>query len=189
MARTPKPYVPVPDAERCEFMVHSGYYYGRCDKRAKYTVSAWQSREQEGDPRQVQVCGVHKRVADRGGQNGIFLRKEKYSERSIGVYFKATDVEALKAELANVKMRQKWDRGKPASARTQAGRAMFEQAPEILEMLFMVAERGDTRAWAAIETIQQGMSDVEKADAEYQAILDKIEALKAKIEEAKGEQA
>lgn len=193
-----KRYVPVPDAERCEATDFGGWHRSRCTRRAKHTVLVHSERgpyptfKLGGEQREVCICGVHRRQADKGKPLHIFAgMADDYigTVKSREYYAEATDIEKLREQLRDAEMHQKWDRSKPSYARNAAGRAMFEQAPEILEMLFMVAERGDQRAWAAIETIQQGMSDVEKADAEYQALVDKIEALKAKIEQAKGEQA
>lgn len=193
-ARAYKPYVPVPDAERCECCTSGSWHRARCDKRSKFVVTGqkWQWPDKlVGDPRAIRVCGVHKRQADKGRRLMVYTGpKQGYGSVQFEEFrTEATEVEKLKSELESTERTAKWKRGEPNEARSKAGREVWEQAPEILEMLFMVAERGDDRAWKAIHTIQDGMTRVEQADKAYQNMVDRIEALKARLEQAKEEQA
>jgi len=173
----------VPRDGGCTFMVFLNRIgHGRCSKRATTSVTGFpkqdhRTRELVGDPFEAPCCGTHKRKAERGGSSLIFAgrRPNEFQARTLSLYTEATDTNKLKEQIEHAGWDVSTARSNTNHARTKAARAMFEQAPEILEMLFMVAERGDQRAWATIKTIQDGMSEVEKADEAYQALVRKIE--------------
>lgn len=182
----------VPDEERCEECTFDRWFHARCDKRGKFTVLAWRNQQFDGEPREVRLCGTHKLMAERGRSLSVFSGNEDgYMNRvkAITYHPKKTEANRLKDELESAERDQRWKKSAVNEAKSRAGRAMFEQAPEILEMLFMVAERGDQRAMAAIQAIQEGMDSVEKADEVYQNLLTRIEELQARLEKAKEAQA
>jgi hypothetical protein len=182
--------------DQCECAPFKQWGNHRCDKQAKYTILAYaplkwpeNNKPDLSQPaREVRVCGTHKNLAERGGEFRVYKGRGTSSLYGCDVYYLltiATDVNKLKKDVANAERDEQYKRGDIVAARRRAADTMYEKADEALELLYMVAETGDDRAWNVIDAIVEGKERVRQAEQDHKDVQNKIETLNERIAETK----
>ena len=180
--------------DECQCAPFAQWGNHKCYKAAKYTILAYQPKEWPDNfepdmsqpPREIRVCGVHKNKAEKGGEFRVYAGPGDWKGCEVDhLVTLATDVNKLRKDVKNAEWDEQYKKSDVSRAKRQAADDMFDKADEALELLYMVAETGDDRAWAVIDAIVAGKELVKAAEQAHTDVQNKIDMLNAQIEEAK----